>query len=89
MCTKNNTLGEISLETIKTGMTVSYSQTVTDADIKVFAGTLGDKNPIYMDDEYAKKSTYKEHKRIYFSTKCKDKNKIVTDGEAAILFHHN
>ncbi len=41
-------------------MEVSYSQTITDADIKDFAGISGDRNPVHMDEEYAKNSRYKK-----------------------------
>lgn len=41
------------ITTLSVGMTASYSQTVTDADIKTFAGVTGDHNPVHIDDEYA------------------------------------
>ncbi|MDF5321890.1 MaoC/PaaZ C-terminal domain-containing protein, partial [Vibrio parahaemolyticus] len=34
-------------------MSASYSQTITDADIKQFAGISGDRNPVHLDEEYA------------------------------------
>jgi 3-hydroxybutyryl-CoA dehydratase len=46
------------IEEIEAGMTASYSQTITDADIKDFAGISGDKNPVHMDDVYAKESRF-------------------------------
>ena len=51
---------KIPLEEIKEGMEVSYSQMITDADVKSFAETSGDKNPIHLNDEYAYKSMYKK-----------------------------
>lgn len=51
---------KIPLEDIKIGMKVSYSQTVTDADVKSFAGISGDRNPVHLDEEYSKKSRYKK-----------------------------
>jgi acyl dehydratase len=51
---------KIPLEEIKTGMTVSYSQTITDADIKAFAGISGDRNPVHLDEEYAKNSRFEK-----------------------------
>lgn len=50
----------ISFEQIKIDMSVSYSQTITDADVKSFAGISGDHNPIHVDDEYALKSRYQK-----------------------------
>lgn len=51
-------LGAIPIETIQTGMTVSYSQTITDADIKAYAGLSGDHNPVHVNDEYAHSSRF-------------------------------
>ena len=50
----------IPIEQIKIGMEASYSQTITDYDIKAFSGLSGDKNPVHMDDIYASSSRYKE-----------------------------
>lgn len=50
----------MKLEDIKIGMSESYSQTITDADIKSFAGISGDNNPIHMSDEYAENSRFKK-----------------------------
>lgn len=51
---KNNFI----LEEIKVGMFSSYSQTITDADIKSFAGLSGDHNPVHVSDDYAAQSRY-------------------------------
>lgn len=51
---------KLKLEEIEIGMEVSYSQTVTDADVKAYSGLSGDKNPIHMDEEYAENSRYKK-----------------------------
>ena len=45
---------------IKIGMSESYSQTITDADIKSFAGISGDHNPVHMSEEYAEQSRIKK-----------------------------
>ena len=45
---------------IKIGMSESYSQTITDADIKSFAGISGDRNPVHMSEEHAEQSRYKK-----------------------------
>ncbi len=57
---KSLVFNQIPLEKIEIGMEVSYSQTITEADIKAFSGISGDKNPVHMDDEYAKNSRYKK-----------------------------
>ena len=41
-------------------MSESYSQTISEADVKAYAGISGDRNPVHMDDEYAEKSRYKK-----------------------------
>lgn len=46
------------IEDIKEGMSESYSQTITDADVKSFAGISGDRNPVHMDEEYAASSRF-------------------------------
>lgn len=56
---KSLVFNKIPLEEIEIGMSVSYSQTVTDADIKAFAGISGDRNPVHLDENYAKSSRFK------------------------------
>ncbi|MGL5523219.1 MaoC family dehydratase [Aeromonas veronii] len=48
------------LDDIKVGMSASYSQTITDADIKAFADISGDKNPVHIDETYAKESRFEK-----------------------------
>lgn len=50
----------LPIEEIQTGMEVSYAQTITDADVKAFAGISGDNNPVHMSEEYAEKSRFKK-----------------------------
>jgi 3-hydroxybutyryl-CoA dehydratase len=50
----------MKFEDIKIGMLESYSQIITDVDVKTYAGISGDHNPIHMNDEYAEKSRYKK-----------------------------
>lgn len=50
----------MNINEIKVGMSESYSQTITDADVKSFAGISGDRNPVHMSDEYAQNSRYKK-----------------------------
>lgn len=49
----------VKIENIEVGMEVSYSQTITDADVKAFSGISGDKNPVHMSDDYAQNSRFK------------------------------
>ncbi|MEY8765808.1 MULTISPECIES: MaoC family dehydratase [Francisella] len=49
-----------SIDEIEIGMCASYSQTITDTDVKVFAGLSGDHNPVHLDELYAEKSRYKK-----------------------------
>ena len=41
-------------------MSVSYSQIITDFDIRKFAEVSGDRNPIHLDEVYAENSRYKK-----------------------------
>lgn len=52
----------LSFSEISVGMQFSYGQTISDVDVRAFSGISGDKNPIYMSDEYALLSRY--NKRI-------------------------
>ncbi|HHV57491.1 MAG TPA: MaoC family dehydratase [Firmicutes bacterium] len=47
-------------EDIKVGEKASFTKTVTEADVVVFAGITGDFNPVHINAEYAKKSFFKE-----------------------------
>ena len=51
---KSFTIKEITI-----GMTASYSQTISDADVKAFAGISGDHNPVHLSEEYAENSRFK------------------------------
>jgi 3-hydroxybutyryl-CoA dehydratase len=51
-------IDSIAIEDIKEGMEASYSQTITDADVKTFAGMSGDHNPVHVNDEYAANSRW-------------------------------
>lgn len=138
----NNVIfSSVPIEDIKIGMKVSYSQTITDADIKTYAGLSGDHNPVHVNQEYAEQSRYGKRlahgmisigffsalfgmrlpgpgcvyvaqsmkfkrpvyiddtviaiaevtcicldkKRVFFSTNCYVKNKIVISGDAEIF----
>jgi len=41
-------------------MRASNFQTITDADIKNFAGISGDRNPVHVDENYATNSRHKK-----------------------------
>jgi 3-hydroxybutyryl-CoA dehydratase len=49
----------MKIEDIDIGDKVSYSQTITDTDVKMFAGVSGDHNPLHVDEEYAAESRFK------------------------------
>jgi len=51
---------QVPIEEISEGMEVNHSQTITDADVKAFAGISGDRNPVHMDEEYAQNSRFKK-----------------------------
>jgi 3-hydroxybutyryl-CoA dehydratase len=47
------------LEDLRVGMAASFSKTLTDADIVLFAGLSGDTNPMHLDQEYAERTLFK------------------------------
>ena len=51
-------IGSVPINEIVVGMKASYSQTITDSDIKSFAGISGDHNPVHVDSEYAAESRF-------------------------------
>lgn len=55
----NIELGSIPIQDIHPGMTVSYSQTITESDVKAFASLSGDFNPVHVNEEYADNSRFK------------------------------
>jgi len=48
-----------AFEDLATGMSASFSRTVTEADIVNFAGVSGDFNPVHMDEEFAAGTVFK------------------------------
>ncbi|WP_439580009.1 MaoC family dehydratase [Elioraea sp.] len=51
--------GFIHFEDLSEGMSASFSRTVTESDIVLFAGVSGDMNPVHLDAEYAEKTVFK------------------------------
>jgi len=51
--------GFICFEDLSEGMSASFSRTVTESDIVLFAGVSGDMNPVHLDAEYAQKTAFK------------------------------
>ncbi len=47
-------------EALEVGQTASYSKTVEERDIQLFAAVSGDHNPVHLDAEYAASSMFKE-----------------------------
>ncbi len=130
-----------TISDINVGMQASVTRIITEADIISFSEISGDKNPIHLDEEYAKNSRYKKRiahgfisaslfsglfgtklpgegcvyaaqslrfkravyiddevtasitvekidlkaKKVFFTTVCKVKNKVVIKGDAEIF----
>ena len=49
----------MKISNIEIDMSETYSQRITDANIKMYSGISVDINPVWMNDEYAKKSGFK------------------------------
>lgn len=45
---------------MKIGDSASFSKTITDFDVKMFAGITGDFNPVHIDKEFAKNTPFKD-----------------------------
>jgi 3-hydroxybutyryl-CoA dehydratase len=50
--------GTICIEEIEIGMTRSLRKTVTDRDIELFAEVSTDRNPVHLDDAYARDTIF-------------------------------
>lgn len=48
------------IEDLTEGQSASYSKTVTEADIVLYAGISGDTNPVHLDADFAKGTMFKE-----------------------------
>ena len=51
---------EIAYDDIKVGDSASFAKTITEADVALYAGLVGDFNPLHIDAEYARQSMFKE-----------------------------
>lgn len=52
---KGKTINEMNI-----GDSASFSKTITDADVKMFAGITGDFNPVHINKEFAKETMFKD-----------------------------
>ena len=63
MTSENNATAErpsgTYFEDLVVGQTATFSKTVTEADIVLFAGVSGDTNPVHLDAEYAAGTMFK------------------------------
>jgi 3-hydroxybutyryl-CoA dehydratase len=50
--------GTICIEEIEIGMTRSLRKTITDRDIELFAEVSTDRNPVHLDDDYARDTIF-------------------------------
>lgn len=50
--------GSICIEDIEIGMTRSLAKTVTDEDIELFARVSTDRNPVHLDEAYARDTIF-------------------------------
>jgi 3-hydroxybutyryl-CoA dehydratase len=47
-------------EALEIGQTASYSRTVSEREIQLFAALSGDRNPVHLDADYAAKTIFRE-----------------------------
>ena len=51
-------LNGYGFEELSVGMSAVYSRTITDTDLRNFAGVSGDTNPMHLNEEYAKTTAF-------------------------------
>lgn len=54
-----NDLNGYDIEDLSVGMSATFSKTITEADIVLFAGVSGDTNAIHINEEYAATTAFK------------------------------
>jgi len=54
------TLTNFTFDEIEIGQTATYSKTLTEEDIALFAATSGDVNPVHLDEAFAADSLFKQ-----------------------------
>jgi 3-hydroxybutyryl-CoA dehydratase len=54
-----NDLNGYDIEDLRVGMSATFSKTITEADIVLFAGVSGDSNAIHINEEYAATTAFK------------------------------
>ncbi|MCP3907815.1 MAG: 3-hydroxybutyryl-CoA dehydratase [Oceanicoccus sp.] len=55
-----NTIDNITYDEISIGQTATYSKTLTEDDLVLFATVSGDVNPVHLDAEFAATTMFKE-----------------------------
>lgn len=53
-----NALGGYDVEDLSIGMSATFSKTITEADIVLFAGVSGDNNALHINQEYAETTVF-------------------------------
>ena len=53
-----NELGGYDVEDLRPGMHATYSKTITEADIVLFAGVSGDNNAVHTNEEFAQTTAF-------------------------------
>ena len=54
-----NDLNGYDIEDLSVGMSATFSKTITEADIVLFAGVSGDMNAMHINEEYASGTAFK------------------------------
>lgn len=53
-----NAAGGYDIEDLMVGMSARFTKTLTERDIYLFASASGDRNPVHLDEEYAKRTQF-------------------------------
>lgn len=53
-----NNLGGLDIEDFSVGMNATFSKTITEADIVLFAGVSGDNNAVHINHEFAQATSF-------------------------------
>ena len=51
-------MNELNIEDLRPGLSATFSRTITEADIVLFAGVSGDNNAVHLNDEFARSTPF-------------------------------
>ena len=83
-----NPMNGHDVEDLQVGMRATFSKTITEADIVLFAAASGDNNAVHINEEFAATTRFGgriAHGFLTLATVCRVGDTVVIDGEALVM----